>query len=250
MLGELYLPKGLALETAQQVLQKQHPMACNIALGCSNNCLYCYGATYKRYGLRMGEIRNPKDTPLHLIEKQFDLKHLKPEAVFLSFFTDPFLKQNYQATEELIGFLIDKDIRVATLSKVNTSMFSYKIRNGMTIVSYSDKFSEQYEPNAIPISQRFQMLKTLADLGDYTWASVEPYPPPWMFPQHLDELLKMFLDIGIKFLIFGKLNYHKSHSGDRKFYKETIHEFRQFCSTHGIRYHIKKDTLKFINREQ
>jgi len=71
MLGELYKPKGLALETAQAVLEVEKPYACNVAIGCSNDCRYCYGPRFmhcKREDWR--NVRIPKTRPMYLIEKQ------------------------------------------------------------------------------------------------------------------------------------------------------------------------------------
>ena len=111
MLGELYRPRGLALETAQAVLEDKNPYACNVALGCLNNCTYCYVSKVRRGNK---EFRLPKKAPKELVEKQ--LTKLKDcRSVFLSFMTEPFLKECRKNTEELADYLTDQGITIATL---------------------------------------------------------------------------------------------------------------------------------------
>jgi len=237
MLGQLYSPTGKALETAQQVLEIDNPLACNMAYGCINKCDYCYIPYIKK-----GEIRFPKQSPLELVKKQLE-NGLKPEGVFLCFFTDPFIKPNLNVTKELVDFLISKKIPMATLSKVDALLSDYKyMRIGMTIVS-DDEFSKKFEPNATLPSKRIQILKMAHDYGFYTWVSIEPYPTPNKFEQSLVKLLSKinFVD----FMIFGKWNYDKT-TNDKEFYKKMVIIFKRYCEETGIRYFIKKDTLNFI----
>ena len=79
-LGELYHPKGLALETARAVLEVDNPMAVNVAIKCLNECNYCYGPlAFKQKD--WGNVRQPKVPVLELVKRQLD-KGLKPEGVF------------------------------------------------------------------------------------------------------------------------------------------------------------------------
>jgi DNA repair photolyase len=75
MLGELYYPTGKALETAQQVLQVNHPIAVNVAWGCTNMCDYCYIPYIKK-----GCVRFPKQPVCKLVEKQLN-NNIKPGTV-------------------------------------------------------------------------------------------------------------------------------------------------------------------------
>ena len=248
MLGELYIPKGKAFETAQQVLEISEPWACNVAYGCTNCCEYCYVPYIKK-----GEVRFPKKFPVELVKAQLEKglkfevnKDLKPVGVFLSFTTDPFLKELHNATMDLIELLIDKGIGVATLSKMGFSFLyraSWLIRTGMTIVSPSDDFSKKFEPRALPISGRIKLLEMIKQKNGYTWVSLEPYPTPEIWEQDLIKLLDRisFVD----FIIFGKWNYD-IRANDIEFYKKTVNEFKTYCKKHSIRYAVKSDTLRFI----
>ena len=240
MLGELYQPKGKALETAQTVLECKEVYACNVAWGCSNRCTYCYGR------FRTCEImRLPSTRPVVLVFNQLLEMVTKPKGVFLSFHTDPFLSKNLYNTSILIQELIRWKIPIATLSKMGSSSCGiiHDIRTGMTIVSDNEAFREKYEPRATPIDFRISQLRDLHKLGAYTWISLEPYPTPAIWKQDLKTLLDKinFVD----FIIMGKWNYDK-RANDPAFYKRAVEEFVDYCKSHGIRHHVKSDTIKFI----
>lgn len=244
MLGQIYKPSGLALETAQAVLEVENPHACNVALGCSNGCTYCY----LPYVMRRSReecliVRHPKESPRLLVEKQL-LKRGLPQGVFLSFLTDPFLEENRGSTERLIELLRGYDVSIATSSKVGTSMFP--VKHGMSIVSLDHDFWRAYEPNALPPWERIDLLK---DRG-YTWISLEPYPPSAIWKQDLTDLLEAigFVDL----IIFGKWNYDaRARTIEaRKEYAENITVLRSYCECEDIQLHIKSDTLKFCLPEK
>lgn len=111
MLGELYKPHGLALEQAQAVLEVEDPHAVNVGLGCTGGCSYCYGPTafHKKDWER---VQCPKIPPAQLVKKQLH-RGLKPQAVFISFGTDPFIKKNIMNTYQLLQLLRDRKIRFA-----------------------------------------------------------------------------------------------------------------------------------------
>jgi len=246
MLGELYKPKGKALETAQAIFNlKDNVYACNIAMGCPNYCKYCY---VNRYQIK-GDFLKPVSRPFALVQEQFKIADFQPEGVFLSFMTDPFCRGNWEDSCMLINYLIDNNVKIATLSK--TGVYSEnmpKVKSGMTIVSTDEKFRKFYEPNAIPLQDRIDILRSVHDAGGETWVSIEPYPTPNIWKQDLLWLLKDLIwsktDF-IDFIIFGKWNYD-ARANDKPFYKKIVKQFTEFCNSAGIRYHVKTDTLKYI----
>ena len=250
MLGEGYRPRGLALETARAVLEMEDPHACNVALGCSNRCGYCYVPKYMRLSLKEGEtVRQPSKPPVDLVSKQL-MSFTKcrrlgnyPTGVFLSFLTDPFLKVNVENTEQLINWLVvGEGIRVATCSKLAVSV-NPSVRHGMTIVSLNGLFHKEWEPYTLYAPLR---IKALEETEGYTWGSMEPYPCSAIFKQNIEDVLEPlhFLDL----IVFGKWNYDRRASTDlaRLDYIRDIAILRDFCKENSIRLHIKSDTLKFI----
>lgn len=241
MLGQLYIPKGKAFETAQAVLEVNEPWACNVAYGCTNCCEYCYVPYIKK-----GEVRFPKKSPVELVKVQLE-KGLKPEGVFLSFATDPFLTEVSGQTTDLIKLLVDRNIKVATLSKCNFYPGQNGlVKSGMTIVSIDENFQIKFEGRSMLSALRILVLHALKKRNHYTWVSMEPYPTPEIWEQDLIKLLDriQFVD----FIIFGKWNYDV-RANDIEFYRKTVDQFREYCMAHKIRYAVKSDTLKFIGEK-
>lgn len=244
MLGELYHPRGAALETAQQVLEVDTPMACNIALGCSNKCSYCFGNKSPRgYFKKVEGLKQPTKSPVELVTRQLD-NGLNPHGIFLSFLTDILIPQNVQNTFDLLELLVEQNIRTATLSKLQIRPPSYanKIRWGTTVVSIDDDFYHIYEQGTYthPL-ERIKFLKHLHNGGVYTWILMEPYPTPILHPQKIEKVLKK-IDF-VDFIIFGKWNYEPK-AYNPNFYKQTMDTFTRYCIETGIRHHIKSGTMK------
>lgn len=248
MLGELYNPQGLALETAQAVLEVEDPMACNVAVGCTNACKYCYVPLWMRKSReRCKEVRLPRELPEVLVERQLiKMKPERPEGVFLCFLTDPFIDVTAPLTQPLVKLLVeDWKVRVATCSKMGTSPF-LKVRSGMTIVSADPKFWLEFEPNANSPENRIIELQLIDRVGGYTWAALEPYPVSAIWEQNILDLLEQIKFV--KLIVFGKWNYDRRATTEeaKAEYLETIETLRDFCKSNHIRLHIKSDTLKRV----
>jgi len=252
MLGELYRPRGLALETAMAVLQtaEEHTYACNVAYGCSNACLYCYVPRYTRRRREACEVRLPQKAPAelvkHQLEHQWRFHWTSKLGVFLSFLTDPFLPQIKSSTAVLVDILQAQNVKVATLSKLDNP-YQRGVRKGMTIVSLDQDFWTTWEPNATPPNNRVATLKFWKhQFNEYVWVSMEPYPPSAIYKQDLEALLEelSFVDL----IVFGKWNYDKRARTEqaRRDYAENVQVLTDFCKENKIRMHVKSDTLKFI----
>jgi DNA repair photolyase len=128
-------------------------------------------------------------------------------------------------------------LELSSLSKEN--------EYGITVVSLNEDFVKQYEPGAAPITDRIAALRSLSNKGCKTWVSIEPFPTPNIIQQDLNNLLNelSFVDR----IIFGQLHYSKSVSAypdHVAFYNNCANTVIDFCTSHGISYHIKKGTQK------
>ncbi len=245
MLGQLYEPRGPALEHARAVLEVDAPHAVNVALGCSVGCSYCYGpGTSHQSRESWRKVRQPRESPVELVRRQVS-RGLKPEGVFISFLTEPLLPGVRRSTEELAEFLLDRGVRVAVSSKMGVSSVE-GVRHGVTAVSLDPEFSSIYEGGAPLPAGRVEALREAHGRGEYTWASLEPCPCPEIWEQDLAEVLGAlrFADL----LVLGKWNYDRraSTAEAREYYRGAVDLFRGFCSDQGIRHHVKSGTLRFV----
>lgn len=259
MLGELYFPKGQALETAKIALGTRNPMALNVAYGCINKCKYCFGKKIYKKNI---EIRFPKKHPIELIKNQIR-KGLMPEGVFISFMTDPLIKIKVDGKElskitlETVEYLISKNIKVALLTKEKYPIKNFKelkkkygVKNlvlGITVISTKEKWYKNFERNATEPKERIKNLKRLYETGFKTWLSFEPDPPPALLEHDplRDVLHKCAF---VNFVIYGKMNYLKKNlmKGAKKYYAEQIPKIKKFCEEHGIELYVKRKTMEFV----
>jgi len=273
MLGELYEPTGKALETARAVLDTERVYACNVAKGCTNRCLYCYGS--KRYRNVENVLDLPKKPPVELIKSQLRGKGKKSKqlvedlnrdntGIFFSFLTDPFIEQNVKNTMDTIRYISKNfpKVRIATLTKceypfdflatsLDKEWLHDHFRLGVTVVSTYEKFWKKYEPNASNPHSRIMSLKELHDAGYYTWLSFEPDPSPIQFEHDpiTDVLQRMeFVDL----VVYGKWNYCKGCMGEtaKNYYRKQIPRVMRFCKMKDISCFVKSETLKFVGGDR
>ena len=118
----------------------------------------------------------------------------------------------------------------------------------MTVVSVDPEFSHSFEGvNPSPRS-RINTLRTAHELGEYTWASLEPLPCPAIWGQ---DILKVLQSLAfVDFLILGKWNYdaRSSTNESQEYYRGAVDTFKDFCTEYDIRHYVKEDTLKFIGK--
>lgn len=257
MLGELYVPKRAAFETASAVLKTENVYACNVALGCPNDCTYCYGPlATRRSRADWLDMKLPKRKPCELVQEQltkismkYPLRFLNTEGFFLSFLTDPFHPLNQQNTNDLITFLMSGSShhRLATLSKLGIADVEYAgVRAGVSIASLDEDFRKMFEPNTALLKARLRML-CVANQRGYSWVSLEPYPCSEIWKQPLEPLLEELKFWGINLIVFGKWNYDSRARTERARieYAEDIRIVTDFCKSNNIGLHIKSETMKF-----
>lgn len=229
----------------------------NHVQGCAHGCKYpCYAMMMAR---RFGKVKTyeewcePKlvSNALQLLDKEIPKLKDKIESVHLCFTTDPFM-YGYDEIKELSLKIIEKlnnnGIKCTALTKgilpIELANYSRENEYGITIVSLSEEFRREMEPNSAPFNERIAALKELHDRGCKTWVSVEPYPTPNMIEQDLYDILKAvsFVDK----IIFGRLHYNKqatAYKNHKQYYNKLAQQVIDFCNEHNINYHIKSKTI-------
>ena len=226
-------------EAVQKRFQMNHP---------------CYAMMTKRFGKvkTYEEWCEPKlvENALDILDKEIPKLKNKISSVQLCFTTDPFM-YGYPEVSEMSIRIIKKlnsvGIKCTVLTKgvlpESLADLSKENEYGITLVSLSEEFRKEMEPNSAPFSERVEALKNLHNLGCKTWVSIEPYPTPNMIEQDFDALLNAigFVDK----IIFGRLHYNKrvtEYKNHKQFFNSLADRVIKYCNDNQIDYHIKSGT--------
>ena len=229
----------------------------NHVLGCAHGCKYpCYAFMMKK---RFGKVSSYEEwlepylvkNTLELLDAEIPKLRDKIKSVQLCFTTDPFMYR-YDEVGKMslaaIRKLNENGIKCTVLTKgilpIELADFSAENEYGITLVSLTEAFRKRMEPHSAKYQERLDALKKLHDRGCKTWISMEPYPTPNLVRQKLEKILDAvsFADR----IIFGRTNYSKDVSSfpeQKDFYNQCANQVIEFCSEHGIAYHIKEGTL-------
>ncbi len=127
-------------------------------------------------------------------------------------------------------------------------------RVGFTIITLDDEFRKKLEPNASPIEDRIEGLKTLKKEGISTYLSVEPIMPcEESDPIQIIERLKPYVDL----FEFGKWNPKtyvdkglvKEATGivhDKDFYVDMFPKLISYCEKNDVTYCIASHSADFL----
>lgn len=232
----------------------------NHVFGCYHGCKYpCYAYLMAK---RFGKIKSYEEwiqpkivgNALELLEREIPRYKDKIKFVHLCFTTDPFMMKYDEISKlsiDIIKKLNQHNIACTALTKgiLPKELVKLSTENeyGITLVSLSEDYRKEYEPNAANYSDRIKALKYLHDRGRKTWVSIEPYPTPNIIEQDYQDILDSiaFADK----IIFGRTNYSKvvnSYTQHKQFYNELAYKTIEFCKKSHIDYHIKDKTITAI----
>lgn len=211
----IYQPKGKAREYS--------PWACNLFLGCSNKCEYCYN----RKGIWANLLG--KDEPTYkngasLSNFKKELEYKKElilqdgKGLFFNFVSDPFLNETYELNMVCAEYAMDNGVPCVFLSKrrVPTPMLEMfknhadKVKVGFTLTG-----CDELEQGAVRNDERIEEIKMLNLLGLKTWASIEPI----IDISRSEKMLEEAYDAGCRHFKIGLL------SGNRKYTESDVIDF-------------------------
>jgi DNA repair photolyase len=173
MKDPIYQPAGRAREYS--------PLALNLYRGCSHGCTYCYApsATFTRrqtFHLETG----PRPGIREALTEQCRGMRGDPREILLSFTSDPY-QPGASITRHTLNILARFDMNVQILTKGGLRaaedfplLRDRKWKFGSTISFWNESARKEYEPNAAPIPERIEAVKTAHAMGILTWISLEP----------------------------------------------------------------------------
>ena len=223
-LDVIYKPAGMAKEYS--------PLACNLFIGCSHGCTYCYAP--RCLHMTRAEFIKPAPRPKILERLREDVYRLRPlqgetGPVLLCFTCDPYspLEADMLITQRALRILGEAGIRTRVLTKNGSLarrdfglMKQYGVEFGVTICFDSETMRETWEPNAGSIAGRMNALAEAHGMGIKTWVSVEPVIEPKAALRAM-ELCHEHVD---RFAV-GKLNHAKSDVDWNAFLRSTLEQF-------------------------
>ena len=245
----IYEPKGRAREYA--------PLACNLYMGCTHGCKYCYAPSCMRKKPEEwhNAARARGEDVLALFEK--DCAKLAKERaddasrrVLFCFLSDPYqpLESELHLTRRGIEVAARHGIKVDILTKGDGAlieqdlplMLESQTHLGITLSFINDVSRREWEPMASTVQSRLNILRKAHEMGIYTWVSMEPVIIP-------DEALEVIRQAhsSVDFWKVGKLNHNKEveRSIDwPKFRDNAIALLESF----GSEYYIKEDLRQAV----
>lgn len=175
----IYNPSGKAGEYAR--------WACNLHVGCSNNCAYCY---CKRgvLGTVMGAPRatlkkcfkDENDAYITFLQEARKNREqiIIDNGLFFSFSTDPCLPDNVELTMACVAAATGMGIPCIILTKCTDWLIDYTpsmiSTKNLVSVGFTLTGFDHLEPGAAPTEERIQWMKILHDAGVKTFTSFEP----------------------------------------------------------------------------
>lgn len=193
------------------------PYACNLYIGCSHRCQYCYAPhTLQRSADNYFGIPAPRKDVLKYLEKDLREREYRKQ-ILLSFIGDVYCDSADQCktTRAALKLLNQYHAPVAVLSKGGGKMlrdvdvfadFGERITVGTTLTFFDREKSKQWEPYSASPSERLAVLAGLHSAGFKTFASFEPVIEPI---ESLKLIEKTLVDDSVDHYKIGKLNNYK-----------------------------------------
>lgn len=239
----IYKPKGRALEYA--------PWACNLYMGCTHGCTYCYAPGCVRKTSELWH-KNAEERQNVVESFELDAKWLsenmpddKNRRVLFCFLSDPYqpLESKLHLTRRCLAIAKKYGIKVDILTKGSYARVSkdfqlMKDANahlGVTLSFANDARRKLWEPRASTVADRLRILKEAHEFGIFTWVSMEPV----IIPEEALEVIRTAHSY-VDFWKVGKLNHNREVEKTvnwPKFRDEAI----ALLKAYGSEYYIKED---------
>lgn len=246
----IYKPKGRALEYA--------PLACNLYMGCTHGCTYCYAPGCVR--------KTTEDWHADAAQRKNILECFERDARWLSenmpdddtrrvlfcFLSDPYqpLETKLHVTRQCLKIAQKYGVKVDVLTKGSYARVSKDfalmrdsgVRLGVTLSFVTDRKRKKWEPKAAKVSDRLRILKEAHALGIYTWVSMEPVI-------EAEEALSV-IDSAHEYVDFwkvGKLNHNREQE-KKVNWQSFYHDVKAKLDDYGCAYYIKQDLQAFARQ--
>ena len=215
----------------------------NLYRGCQHGCIYC-DTRSDCYGI--GDISqiSVKTNAIELLHKELRSKR-KKGTIGTGSMNDPYMpiEAELGITRKALTEIADVKFPVHVITKGDIVTRDYDLLQeigktyaavSVTITTFDDKLAKKIEPNAPNTSDRFKVLKFLAEKGIYTGITLMPLLPYVNDTEkNLISIIRKAYDMGVSYIIpmFG-LTLRK---GNREYlYRVFEKEFPELRNTYEL----------------
>ena len=188
MSNAIYKPKGKAGEYAE--------WACNLYVGCSNDCAYCYckkGVLSHAMGGPVPKLKTcfrDEDHALDVFSKELksNLSELQKSSLFFTFSSDPMIPETFDLNLTCVLKAVNAGVRCQILTKNADFIYRERMKdilidaNGVYRKHIAFGFTltgrDDLEPGASSNAKRVDSMLRLKLMGFRTFASLEPVVDP------------------------------------------------------------------------
>ena len=176
---------------------------------CSHGCSYCFAnlnnpqrkADIKGILSQLKNHNKRNDLVSYYLREKYPL--------LISNNIDPFSKNNYKLTEQIVDVMLDLDIPVQlnTRGGYGWEEIIHKIKPSLFYISvpYSDdKIREKLEPQAPTLEHRFELAKEVVKAGHKVIVGINPFNHT--FCDDHTEIIAKFKEAGVKYYWVNKLH--------------------------------------------
>lgn len=240
----IYQPKGRALEYSD--------LACNLYLGCSHGCKYCFAPACMRTSMDNWHS-NPHARKNIIAEFKKDAAKLSSTGdqrpILFSFLSDPYqpLEASQHLTRQALEIVDNLKLRCKILTKGKPEIITPDlpliahagVELGVTLSFTNDNSRQEWEPYAASVEERISIIKKAHELGIKTWVSMEPV----IIPGEALDLLQILMPY-VDLWKIGKLNHYKQIEKDIDWIKFR-EKAKAILNKHSANYYIKKDLEEY-----
>lgn len=249
-------------KTAKSILSASNGM--NLYRGCTHGCIYCDSRS-KIYGMDHNfEDIEVKENALELLKKALQSKREKC-IIGTGSMTDPYipLEKNLQYVRNSLK-LIDRygfgftcitksDLVLRDLDLLKSINNKAKAVIQMTLTTYGDELCKVIEPNVIPTSKRFDVLKRLNEENIPTVVWMTPILP---FINDTKDNIKGIVEYCAEANVYGIICFEMGltlREGNREYFYSKLDENfpglkEKYIKTYGDSYSLKSKRSNSLMR--
>jgi DNA repair photolyase len=188
----------------------------NCYTGCVHRCIYCYARFMQRFHPHdepWGDFVDVKVNAVETLKRQ--LRRLPPDEVFTSSACDGWqpVEAEYRLTRRCCELLLERGFQLNVLTKSTLVARDFDIfadrpvRVGITLTTLDERMRELWEPEASPVSERIEVIRSARRAGLKTSIMFGPLLPFLSDSQEsIDAMLATAAELAVDAIWVDALN--------------------------------------------